>query len=160
MLNKNQRKTLMEQNLLSIINENSNLPQMWNRIKRKCETAIRDLRLIATKSPDDKLQEIFNEDTFKKLLLAIFTLDRSGPNSKLKFRSPDLQLASFFADFGIELCIEEIKKKNTDTPESSKPIIDQLTRTQAICREIGFKYKLDTIEEESKKNKSRFICIY
>lgn len=150
----------MEQNLLSIINENSNLPQMWNRIKRKCETAIRDLRLIATKSPDDKLQEIFNEDTFKKLLLAIFTLDRSGPNSKLKFRSPDLQLASFFADFGIELCIEEIKKKNTDTPESSKPIIDQLTRTQAICREIGFKYKLDTIEEESKKNKSRFICIY
>ncbi len=160
MLDKKQRKILLEQNLVTLLKESSNPYQAWDRLKRKCTTALKDLYLVAVKSPDEKLRQIFNEDNIWNLLYALFVEDKSDPQMALNIRSVDLNLASLFADFSISACIKEYEKWNKDTPESAKPTIDHLIRAQAICKEIGYKYRLDLMEKENNKDKSKFICIW
>lgn len=130
------------------------------KIKKKCEQALRDLTLIALKSSSDELNEIFNEDSLRGLLYGLFLMDKSDLELQLKPRSADLQLASIFVSVCIHVCISEYEKWNKDTPESSTPTIDYLKKAIAICKEIGYKHKLDLIEKDSIENKLKFICIW
>ena len=157
MLSNQKRKQFEDHNLLYILKHSSNKSYEWIEIRRKSITHISDLALIASKSPDDKLQQIFNENTLKDLLWALFLIDQS--ESKLKPRSADVLLASKFVEIGLRVCISEYEKWNKDTPKSSEPTIEYLNKAIAICNEIGFKYRMNTMEKKSLKNKT-FIGIW
>ncbi len=158
MLDKNERKQLKDHNLLYMLKHSSNVSLKWKRIKEKSIRAINDLSLIASKSPDDKLQQIFNETTLEKFLKDLFIHDYTEIPAKV--RSADVQLASLFADIGISVCIWEYEERNKDTPGSSKPAIDNLKSAKAICRDIGYSYRLDLMKKESVEKKLTFICIW
>ena len=130
----------------------------WKRIRDQSIRALSDLSLLAEKSPNNKLRQIFNENTIKDLLFAIFLIDRS--ESKLKERSADVQLAAEFVRIGIDVCMSEYEKWNKDNPESSKPTMDYLDKAVAICNEIGFKSRMNLMEKESNENKYKLICIW
>src|SRR6476646_1063437 len=110
MLNKNHRKLLLERNLLYLLEKDSNPHQLWQRMKSNCILAINDLTLIASKCPDEKLQQIFNESSLNNLLQNIFQFYETEQG--LKRRLPDLRLASLFASIAIQSCIYEFQKWN------------------------------------------------
>lgn len=138
--------------------KDSNPYQLWHRMKDNCLLALSDLTLIASKCPNEKLQQIFNEASLRELLQYIFLSDRSEKDSK--GRMPDIKLASVFVNIGIQTCIYEYEKWNRDTPETSKPTIDHLHQTMAICKEIGYKATLNLIEQEHRVKNLKYICIW
>jgi hypothetical protein len=84
-------------------------------------------------------------------------MDKSG--SEPKSRSPDILLASEIVQTGITACINEYRKWNKDTPESSGPTIEYLNKAVAICNEIGFKSRMNAMEKEL-SGKREFIGIW
>ena len=158
MLKNNHRKILLEHDLLYFLSKDSNPHQQWQRTKNKCLLALRDLTLIASKSSNEKLHEIFNETTLKDLLNYIFRFNRLEKEGDT--RISDVKLASFLARTGIDICIYEYQKWNRDTPETSKPAIDHLNRAIAICDEIGYKATLNLMESESRRKNLKYICIW
>jgi hypothetical protein len=61
---------------------------------------------------------------------------------------------------GIDVCINEYKKWNTDMPETSKPTIDYLYQAKAICREIAYKSTVNLIRNDSPVKKSQHSWIW
>jgi hypothetical protein len=90
-------------------------------------------------------------------LWALFVMDNSGSESK--FRSPDIRLASELVLTGITACINEYRKWNKDIPESSGPTIEYLNKSVAICKEIGFKSRMNAMEK-GLSEKRKFIGIW
>ena len=82
MLYKNHRKILLERSLLYLLENDSNPHQLWQRMKSNCLSAINDLALIASKCPNEKLQQIFNESSLSNLLQNIFLYDKSEKENK------------------------------------------------------------------------------
>jgi hypothetical protein len=158
LFNKNSRKKFQEQNWLKIIETDKNPSQAYRRFRDEALQAISDLSLLASRLPDDKLYEIFNEHTLGPLFTSIFFVDKSKDIFKL--RQPNVQLASFLVDQGITHCLSEYEKWNKDTPKSSKPTIEYLQRAASICKEIGYKYLRDYIDNKIVAKKNRLICIW
>ena len=157
------RKKFAKQSLLKILQSDKNPFQAYKRIRKNALQAISDLSLLASRLPDDKLYEIFNEKTLGPLFTSIFYIDKSENISKL--RRPNVQLASFLVDQGITHCLSEYEKWNKDTPESSKPTIEYLQRAVSICKEIGYKYLREYIDnkvspEKIREKKNKLICIW
>lgn len=158
MFNKNSRKKFLEQNWLKIIETDKNPSQAYKRYRKEALQAISDLSLLASRLPDDKLYEIFNEKTLSPLLDSIFFLDKS--ERLTKFRQPNVKLAAFLVGRGIAYCLSEYEKWNEDTPETSKPTIEYLQRASSICGEIGYKFLRDYIDNKVVAKKNKLICIW
>lgn len=158
MLSKSMRKKFMEHNLLYILNHDSNKSQLWRRIRDDCLQALGDLSIVAMKTPNDKLYEFINEKNLEELLNSLFMFHQS--DNGIKYRHPDVKLASILVRTGVLICIREYKKWNKDTPESAKPTIDYLYKSITICNEIGYKSRLNMIEEEATAKKLEYICIW
>lgn len=158
MLGPSTRKKFLEHDLLYILDHDSNKYQTWRRIREDCLKALRDLVLVAKKTPDDKLHDIFNEKNITELLRSILFLYHS--DKEITARSPDVKLASSLVSLGVMICIEEYKRWYKDTPESIKPTINYLEKSIGICNEIGYKSRLNAIEKEAVAKKLNFICIW
>ncbi len=149
---------MQEHNWLHFIKTETNSPQAYKRLYKHSIEAIDDLGLLASRLPNDKQFEIFNEETIGNLLKSILLIDKS--EDKAKVRNSNLQLASMLIDVCIYPCLVEFRKQNKNTPESSKPTIEYLERAVLICKEIGRQHQRNYIEKEAVKMKERVICIW
>lgn len=158
MLSKHMRKKFLEHDLLYILDHDSNKYQQWQRVRDDCLDALRDLALVACKTPDDKLHNMFNEKNIIELIRSILFLYHSDKG--ITARSPDVKMASSLVNLGVTICMTEYQRWNKDLPESIKPTIDYLEKCIGICSEIGYKSRLNVIENEGAAKKLNFICIW
>ena len=158
MFSKTVRKRLQEHNWVHIMKTDKNPSQVYRRFRDQAINAIHDLGLLASRLPDDRQYEIFNEETIRPLLKSILLFDKS--EDKYKIRNPNLQLASLMVKEGIAYCLSEFRTQNKDTPESARPTIEQLERSILICNEISRQYQHNYIIRKALEMKGEFICIW
>jgi hypothetical protein len=156
MLSESVRKTISEQNLLHYISKDSNPSQVRKRIRKQCQDAIRDLTLIAEKSSEETIDDIFEVSLLWDLLQSLLLIDRTGKN--IKHRPPNAKLAYIFSHFGILTCLHDYQDKHFDIPEATKLISEHLEKTNSICYEVGRKAINDHILHKIEEANGEYIC--
>jgi hypothetical protein len=153
LLSKEQRKMLLEHNWSYFMKEDTNPSQSRRRVIEKASTSLRDLTIIANRLPKEELDKIFNEKILQKLLFNIlYSKDRE------EYVNFNAELASFLVSFAIPFCLSKYKSLNQETPQTAQPVIDYINRAKDICKEIGYKTKIERIEKESKQKNQQYIC--
>jgi hypothetical protein len=156
MLSNSVKQAIEEHDLLWYIEEYSNPSEARRRIRDQCHKAIRDLTLIAEKSSDEIIDEIFEAGLIWDLLSSLLSIDRT--NKKSKMRPPNAKLAYIFSHFGIITCLHEYQDNHFDIPAATKLISEHLEIASSICYEVGGKAINDYILRQIEGRKGEYIC--
>ena len=156
MLSESLRNTISEHNLLYYIEKDSNPSQARKRIRKQCHDAIRDLTLIAQKSSEETIDDIFEIDLIIDLLASLLLVDQTS--NQTRERPPNAKLANIFAHFGILTCLREYQNTHFDIPEATKLVTEHLQRAHSICNGIERKAIKDYILRKIEEGNGEYIC--
>jgi hypothetical protein len=156
MLSESVRKTILEHNLLYYIENDSNPSQARKRIRKQCHDAIMDLTLIAQKSSEETIDDIFEIELLFDLLASLLLVDQTSDQTRE--RPPNAKLANIFAHFGILTCLREYQNNHFDIPEATKLVTEHLQRAHSICNGIERKAIKDYILRKIEEGNGEYIC--
>lgn len=128
----------------------------FSRVKNQTENAFIQMALLARRLPQDKFRDLFNIGNISKLLKAMLIYEHDSKSESVD-RLPDLRLAEFLVQYGLDIMIKEYKKISGYTPEIAQLTLDHLSKTKAICHDISLNVETINLETEAKQNKLRYL---
>lgn len=150
MFNKKTRKELLELNTLRFTKDESSNPSgRWNRWKNQLNTEINDAVLLYQKLPLQKKNELYNLQTFKKLLDILLDEGELNPTK--------IELADYCVRKSIKIFTKKFKSANPSTPALSSVINDYLDKASDICQDISYRERRSEMNRKFPVEDNRYL---
>lgn len=138
------------------IDGRNNPAQSFDRAREHCITAFSQLSLLAKKFPDDKFEQVFNQKNISLLLESMLVYE-TEKNSSKEERNPDLRIAEYLVQYGLDILTKEYEKLNWYTPNLAAITLNHLMQTRAICKDIAKVAEVNQLEKKAKEKMNRFL---
>ncbi len=128
----------------------------FERARDHCLIAFSQLSLLAKKFPDDKFEQVFNQKNLSRLLESMLVYE-TEKNILKEERIPDLRIAEYLVQYGLDILTKEYKNLSWYTPNLAAVTLNHLMQTRAICKDIAKVAEANQLEKKAKETMSRFL---